>query len=110
MPLSVISFMVPLPVEQVTPETEIQMKEWLENYWPVRQRTARNETTKDKAGALLPAVYQMTTQAAIPGQFLDFDGEVDIGSEDHYPNERDTGNEGQVHNGANTIYNYNMLY
>ena len=33
------------------------MKEWLEDYRPVRQRTVRRETTKDKAGALPPAVY-----------------------------------------------------
>ena len=33
------------------------MKDWLENYSPVRQRTVRSETTKDKAGTLPPAVY-----------------------------------------------------
>ena len=33
------------------------MKEWLENIRPVRQRTVRSETTKDKAGALPPAAY-----------------------------------------------------
>ena len=33
------------------------MKDWLENYRPLRQRTVRSETTKDKAGALPPAVY-----------------------------------------------------
>ena len=35
------------------------MKDWLENYRPVRQRTVRSETTKDKTGALPlhPAVY-----------------------------------------------------
>ena len=59
MPLSAVSFMVLLPAEQVTPEKERQIKEWLESYWPVRQRTVRSETTKDKAGALPPAVYQM---------------------------------------------------
>ena len=68
MPLSAISFMAPLPAEQVTPETEGQMKEWLENYRAVRQRSVRSETTKDKAGALPPAVYQMAPQGAIPGQ------------------------------------------
>ena len=100
MPLSTVSFMAPLPTEQVTPETERQMKEWLENYRPARQRT-----TKDKAGALLPPVYQMAPQAAIPGQSLDFDGDADNPSDDHYPNERDTGDEAQVHNGANTATN-----
>ena len=33
------------------------MKEWVEKYRPVRQRTVRGETTKDKDGALPPAVY-----------------------------------------------------
>ena len=33
------------------------MKEWLEKYRPVRQRTVRSETTKDKAGTFPPAVY-----------------------------------------------------
>ena len=33
------------------------MKELVGNYRPVRQRTVRSETTKDKAGALPPAVY-----------------------------------------------------
>ena len=65
--------------------------EWLENYRPVRQRTVRSETTKDKAGALPPAVYQMAPQAAIPGQLVDFNG--------------DTGDEAQVHNGANKATN-----
>ena len=34
------------------------MKKWAEHYRPVRQRTVRSETTKDKAGALSPAVYE----------------------------------------------------
>ena len=34
------------------------MKEWAEHYRLARQRTVRIETTKDKAGALPPAVYQ----------------------------------------------------
>ena len=33
------------------------MKEFVEKYRPVRQRTVRGETTTDKAGALPPAVY-----------------------------------------------------
>ena len=102
MPLSAASFMAPLPAEQVNPEIERQTKEWLENYRSARQRTVRSETTKDKAGALPPAVYQMAPQAAIPGHSLDLDGEADDASYDHCPNERDTGDEAQVHNGANT--------
>ena len=71
----------------------------------MRQRTVRSETTKDKAGALPPAVYYMAPQAAILGQSLDFDGEADDASDDHYPNERDAGDKAQVHNGANTATN-----
>ena len=33
------------------------MKELVDRYRPVRQRTVRSETTKDRAGALPPAVY-----------------------------------------------------
>ena len=44
--------MTPLP-----PDEEQSMKDWLENSHPVRQRTARSETTKDKAGTPPPAVY-----------------------------------------------------
>ena len=46
-----------LPSEEISPETETAMKELVEKYHPVRQRTVRGETTKDKAGALPPAVY-----------------------------------------------------
>ena len=49
-------FMTPLPCETLSKKDEETMKEWLENYRPVRQRTVRSETTKDKAGALPPAV------------------------------------------------------
>ena len=53
-----ITFMQPLLSEEITPETETAMKELVEKYRPVRQkRTVRGETTKDKAGALPPAVY-----------------------------------------------------
>ena len=37
-------------------EKEAAMKELVEKYRPVRQRTVQGETTKDKAGALPPAV------------------------------------------------------
>ena len=36
---------------------EVAMKELVDKYRPVRQRTVRSGTTKDKAGALPPAVY-----------------------------------------------------
>jgi len=34
------------------------VKEWAEHFRPVRQRTVRSQTTKDKAGTLPPAVYE----------------------------------------------------
>ena len=47
----------------------------------------------------------MAPEAAIPGQSLDFDGKADDASDDHYSNERNTGDKAQVHNGANTATN-----
>jgi len=52
-----INFIQPLLSEEISPDTEITMKELVEKYRPVRQRTVRGETIKDKTGALLPAVY-----------------------------------------------------
>lgn len=57
MPLSAIATMARLPSADIIPSMDEQIKEWLENYRPVRQRTVRSETTKDKAGALPPVVY-----------------------------------------------------
>jgi len=49
--------MIPLPPDELSKGEKQTMKDWLENYRPVRQRTVRSETTKDKAGALPPVVY-----------------------------------------------------
>ena len=51
MPLPAIATMTSMPGEDITTGKERQIKEWLESYRPVRQRTVRSETTKDKAGA-----------------------------------------------------------
>ncbi|CAH3153446.1 unnamed protein product, partial [Porites lobata] len=51
-----IQYMTPLPPDELSKREEETMKDWVENYRPVRQRTVRSETTKDKAGALPPAV------------------------------------------------------
>ena len=48
-----VRFMTPLPPEG----EEETMKDRLENYPPMRQRTVRSETTKDKVGTLPPAMY-----------------------------------------------------
>ena len=60
MSLSAAKFMTSLPAESISKEAENTMKEWAEHYRPVRQRTFRSETTKHKAGALPPAVYDKT--------------------------------------------------
>ena len=51
MPLGGAKFMTSLPAESIPKEAEIIMQEWAEHYRPASQRTARSETTKDKAGA-----------------------------------------------------------
>ena len=56
--LGAAKFMTSLPAESIPKDAEIIMKEWAEHYSPVRQRTVRSETTKDKAGAIPPAVYE----------------------------------------------------
>ena len=49
------------------------MKDWLESYRPVRQRTVRSETTKDKAGTLPPAVYSNANANATARVFFPAD-------------------------------------
>jgi hypothetical protein len=66
MPLKAIKVMAPLPSEIIPRKMEAVMKDWLESYRPVRQRTVHSETTKDKAGALPPAVYMKTTKSSDP--------------------------------------------
>ncbi|PFX14849.1 Sushi, von Willebrand factor type A, EGF and pentraxin domain-containing protein 1 [Stylophora pistillata] len=52
-----VNFMRRLPSAEIDPEIENAMKEFGEKYRPLRQRTVREKTTKDRAGALPPAVY-----------------------------------------------------
>lgn len=52
------TFPTTLPTENIQREAEITVKEWAEHFRPVRQRTVPSQTTKDKAGALPPAVYE----------------------------------------------------
>ena len=58
MPLSAAKFITSLPAESIPKEAEITMKESAEHYRLLSQRTVRSETTKDKVGALPPAVYE----------------------------------------------------
>ena len=62
MPLSGFSAMALPAVQRVTKEDGAVMKGWMENYRPLGQRTVRSETTKDKAGALPPAIYSQDKQ------------------------------------------------
>lgn len=77
-PLSAVATMAPLPSEGKTPGMEEQIKEWLESYRPVRQRTVRSETTKDKAGALPPAVYAVQPTGNESDERLRFPEEIGI--------------------------------
>ena len=57
MSFSAAKFMISLTAETIPKEAEI-VKEWAEHYRTVKKRTARSETTKDKAGALPPVVCE----------------------------------------------------
>ena len=50
--------MTSLPVENIPIEAEITIKKRAEHHRLVRQKTVGSETTKDKEGALPPAVYE----------------------------------------------------
>ncbi len=43
--------------KSLSQQQEQQMRDWVEMYRPVRQKTVQSETTKDKAGTLPIAVY-----------------------------------------------------
>ena len=57
MELADVEVMKPPTAARIDPPIEVAMKELVDKYRPVRQRTMRSETTKYKAGALPPAVY-----------------------------------------------------
>ena len=57
MELADVEVMKPPAAARIDPAIEVAMKELVDKYRPVRQKTVRSETTKDKAGALPPAVY-----------------------------------------------------
>jgi len=78
--LSALATMAPLPSEDITPGMEERIKEWLETYKPVRQRTARSETTKDKAMALPPAVYTVQPTGNESEEILRFPEENNVSS------------------------------
>ena len=55
-----VDLMKASPAGNVDPNIEAAMKELVDRYRPVRQRTVRSESIKDKAVALPPAVYSTT--------------------------------------------------
>ena len=58
-PLSVLSSIRSLPsVQTVTREDEVVIRDWLDNFRPVWQRTIRSKSTQDKAGSLPPASWE----------------------------------------------------
>ena len=77
MPLSAVASMSPLPSETISKKNEAAMREWLDNYRPVRQRTVRSETTKGKAGALPLAVYSKTSNTTTSAAKVRFVEEID---------------------------------
>ena len=57
MELADVEVMKPPTAARIDPPIEVAMKELVDKYRPVRQRTVRSETTGDKARALPPKVY-----------------------------------------------------
>ena len=80
--------MRPLPSEGINPEFESIMKEFVEKYRLLRQRTVREETNKEKARALSPAVYKKKQEsikvdlfAGLGNDFNSWDQPVGLGSD-----------------------------
>lgn len=59
--------------DELSKGEEQTMKDWLENYRPVRKRTVRSQTTKDKAGTLPSAVYSNANPNATARVFFPAD-------------------------------------
>ena len=57
MELADVEVMKPPTAAMIDPAIEVAMKELVDKYRHVRQRTVQSETTRDKLGALSPAVY-----------------------------------------------------
>ena len=65
--------MTPLLPDELSKGEEQTMKDWLENYRPMSQRTVTSETTKDKAGTLPLAVYSNANPNATARVFFPAD-------------------------------------
>ena len=66
MPLCATKVMASLPGVTIPLVMEAVIIDGPENYRPVQQGTARNETTKDKAGALSPTACIKTIKFSGP--------------------------------------------
>ena len=69
-PFKDVRFMTPLPPDELSKGEEQAMKDWIQNYRSVRQRTARSETTKDKQEVFLPQCIQMQILMPLQGSFF----------------------------------------
>ena len=58
-----------LSVQTVTKEDDDVMRDWIENFRPVSQRTIRSESTQDKAGFLPPALRNYVMLFALKSAF-----------------------------------------
>ena len=67
-------YMTSLHLIAMSKEDQQFMRDWLEPYQPVRQRTVRSEMTKDKAGPLPANVY---VNAPTAFQTVNFDTDSD---------------------------------
>ena len=76
------------PAGSIDPQIETAMKELVDRYRPVRQRMVRSETTKDKAGALPPAVY--SSQPSGTNVIFQEDVQDDSGTENRRGIEQNT--------------------
>ena len=66
------------------------MKDWIEPFRPVRPRTVRQETTKDKAGTLPIALYMNDKRANVAEEIALDAEESDESSHEDEPDEYDS--------------------
>ena len=80
--------MAPLPVGHCQPEDVVTMKNWVAPFRPVRQRTVRQEMTKDKAGTLPIAFYLNEERTNVVAEEIILD-DVDENVHENEANESD---------------------
>ena len=94
-----LDVMAPLPTAYCSPEDARRMKEWIEPFRPVRQRTVRQETTKDKAGTLPIALYRNDQRANVVEEIIIEDnvdaGDAHASEPEEYDTDTDTESESE---------------